>query len=147
MGAAGESGADVLSRRAPLRRRVRLRARSSKRAGLVRALVELRNAVLTRDQHRCRYCRTQYGPLDVHHAIKRSQAPHLLLDPDNATTLCRTCHDWTDAPYGGREGRLCVDVLGAGLFAFSVVHAANKFAVNKPVNIRWIERLSANGSV
>jgi HNH endonuclease len=123
-----------MRRRAGLRasgitRRARLVGRSAKRKALQAALVVFRNEILTRDDHRCRYCRDRRSALDVHHVVKRSQDPGGLLEHDNAVTLCRICHEWTDAAYASRTGRLVIDKLGRGLFVFSVVHAANKFQV------------------
>lgn len=116
-------------KRTALKRTSRLRGPSSKRRASGAEYVAFVLGVKARDQFRCRYCRTQRGPLDPHHVVKRSRAPHLLMDAANVVTLCRACHDWTDAAYSAPEGRLVVDRLGDGQFAFSVVHGANKWSV------------------
>jgi hypothetical protein len=79
-----------------------------------------------RDGWRCAYCRTTRGVLDPHHVVKRSQGG-ALMDPDNVVTMCRDCHEWTDAGFASPTGRLVVESIGNGQFVFSVVHAGNKW--------------------
>lgn len=86
---------------------------SDKRKALALKLTELRLFVLERDGYRCRYCPANNRILDPHHIEKRSQRPDLILDPLNVITLCRPCHDWTDADPMGKQGRLKVERHGA----------------------------------
>ena len=64
---------------------------------------------------------TRTSPVDVHHVVKRSQGGSDF-DLDQLVTLCRWCHDQTDAPY--ERGRLVVTALGAGQFTFEVAQRA-----------------------
>jgi HNH endonuclease len=119
-------------RRAPQRRqrmarRARIRAMSPRRRAVAADYTAFVLGIKDRDGWRCMYCRTRSGPLDPHHVVKRSQGG-VLMDPDNVVTLCRTCHDWTDAAYASSEGRLVVDTLGSGRFVFSIVRAASKWS-------------------
>lgn len=120
-------------KRTPMRRtrmaarRRRLSGMSPKRRSLEHEYAEFVLGIKDRDGWRCVYCRSRSGALDPHHVQKRSQAPERLMDATNVVTLCRACHEWTDAPYSASEGRLVVEALGEGRFMFSVVHAANKF--------------------
>ncbi len=93
-------------------KRSRLRRVSAKRQQINLKLVELRLHVLERDQYRCQWCRTKGVVLDMHHIEKRSQRPDLVLEPTNVVTLCRTCHNWTDADPMGKQGRLKIDRNG-----------------------------------
>jgi len=86
---------------------------SDKRKALALKLTELRLFVLERDGYRCRYCRANNRALDPHHIEKRSQRPDLLLEALNVITLCRPCHDWTDADPMGKQGRLKVERHGS----------------------------------
>jgi 5-methylcytosine-specific restriction endonuclease McrA len=73
----------------------------------------------------CRACgRRGRLDVDVHHVIKRSRGGSDF-DLDRLVALCRTCHDQTDAPLAA--GRLMVTPLGAGQFAFTVVHGPAKY--------------------
>jgi len=66
---------------------------------------------------------TRTSPVDIHHVVKRSQGGSDF-DLDQLVTLCRWCHDQTDAPY--ERGRLVVTALGAGQFTFEVVKLAGR---------------------
>ncbi len=109
-------------------KRTRLRPVSKKRRKVAVDYTAFALGIKDRDGWRCKYCRERYGALDVHHVVKRSQGGGLL-DESNAVTLCRACHDWTDAPYASPMGRLVIDTMGGGQFCFSVVHGASKFTV------------------
>jgi HNH endonuclease len=73
--------------------------------------------VLARTGWRCQACGARRR-LDVHHVVKRSQGGSDL-DLDRLVTLCRWCHDQTDAPY--ERGRLVMTALSAGQFTSEVV--------------------------
>lgn len=107
-------------------KRTPIRRVSKRRAGQASEYTAFVLGIKDRDGWRCAYCRTQRGALDPHHVIKRSQGG-AVLDPSNVITLCRACHDWTDAAYSSPEGRLCVDSIGHGQFLFAVVHASSKW--------------------
>jgi len=94
-------------------KRTRMRRVSAKRQQEALKLAELRLFVLERDGYRCRYCRANNRALDPHHIEKRSQRPDLLLEALNVITLCRPCHDWTDADPMGKQGRLKVERHGS----------------------------------
>jgi hypothetical protein len=50
-----------------------------------------------RDGHVCRYC-GGFGT-DCAHIFTRGAHPNMKVDPRNAMTLCRSCHEWfTDHP-------------------------------------------------
>ncbi len=112
-------------------RRTRLRRQSAKRRDLAEDYASFVESIRERDGWRCRYCRDTRSPLDPHHVVKRSRAPRLLMDDDNVVTLCRTCHEWTDASYMAPSGRLVIDKLGDGDFAFSIVHGSSKWTVRR----------------
>ena len=101
-----------------------MRRQSRRRASLMAAYRAFVLGIKDRDHWRCRACGDDRSVLDVHHIVKRSQAPERLLDPTNAVTLCRACHDRTDWPYA--QGRLVITFDG-GVFGFKVQHAASKF--------------------
>ena len=60
------------------------------------AYVRWRNAVLARDEYRCRncgrQCRKHEKGLAAHHIQSYASEPELRLDLDNGLTLCRRCH-------------------------------------------------------
>lgn len=60
------------------------------------AYVRWRNAVLARDNYRCRscgrQCRKHEKGLAAHHIQSYASAPALRLEVDNGLTLCRACH-------------------------------------------------------
>jgi 5-methylcytosine-specific restriction endonuclease McrA len=83
----------------------------------------IRQQVLSRAGWRCQACGVRRR-LDVHHVVKRSRGGSDF-DLDQLVALCRWCHDQTDAPY--ERGRLVVTAVGAGRFAFEVVHRESKW--------------------
>ncbi len=85
---------------------------------------QIREAVRHRAGWCCQACgrRTR---LDVHHVMKRAQGGSDF-DLDRLVALCRPCHEWTDAPYV--RGRLVVQPLGAGRFAFALMRGPGKGA-------------------
>lgn len=122
-----------------IRRRVRVGARAARRiraggptsvhrqaleSSAWRALVAYCRA---RERGRCFHCRDpRCLPLDPHHVVKRSAGGDDSVD--NIVTLGRPCHDWTDAPYSGRRGRLVIRALGRERFVAAVVQAPSKWA-------------------
>lgn len=52
---------------------------------------EFVETVLGRDLYRCTRCGKR-SQLLVHHIVDEKEAPQLLMDMDNAETLCRACH-------------------------------------------------------
>jgi 5-methylcytosine-specific restriction endonuclease McrA len=58
--------------------------------------VRWRNAVLARDEYRCRHCgrqcRKHEKGLAAHHIRSYASEPDLRFDLDNGLTLCRRCH-------------------------------------------------------
>ncbi len=77
----------------------------------------IRETVFARAHWSCQACGGR-GRLDVHHVTKRAQGGSDF-DFDQLVTLCRPCHEWTDAAYV--RGRLVVTPRGAGRFAFALV--------------------------
>jgi hypothetical protein len=71
-----------------------------------------RGRLQERQQHG-RACRR--ARLDVHHRLTRARGGSDF-DLDHLVAVCRPCHEQTDAPYA--RGRLAVNALGAGRFAF-----------------------------
>lgn len=68
----------------------------SKREGRIstRHLVEYKEfveSIKERDGGQCVRCESPENIL-VHHIVPETEAPELLMDPDNAETLCRSCH-------------------------------------------------------
>jgi len=114
-------------RRSGIKRGQRLRRQSRRRMRLQANYVAFTLGIKDRDGWRCRVC-FGFGILDVHHVIKRSQGGGLM-DPHNAVTLCRQCHDRTDAPY--TQGRLVIKWAPPDRFFYDVVYAPSKFAVKK----------------
>ena len=63
---------------------------------------EVNRVVLARDGYKCQRCgagncrktHRGQGVLCLHHIRGWSEYPALRLDPDNITTLCKTCHRW-----------------------------------------------------
>lgn len=85
-------------------KRTRLRP-VSKKTRTVRwpRLAALRKQIIERSGGRCEVC-TDWGPVDIHHVIKRSHGGRD--EWTNLIALCRWCHDKTDAPYS--KGRLVI---------------------------------------
>ena len=52
---------------------------------------EFVEAILERDRYKCTHCKNN-DQLIVHHVVDEKEAPELLLDENNAETLCRACH-------------------------------------------------------
>jgi predicted restriction endonuclease len=65
-------------------------SRSRKQASASKFPEGLRDAVLERDLHRCRFCGTRNSPPRIHHIKYRSEGGEHLID--NLITLCDTCH-------------------------------------------------------
>lgn len=86
-------------------------------------LKALRQHVLARSGYQCEcpfrgpWPLYHWGPIDVHHVIKRS---HGGTDtPDNAVALCRGHHDMTDWPKA-KPGRIGITALGNGAFQWHI---------------------------
>jgi 5-methylcytosine-specific restriction endonuclease McrA len=84
----------------------------------------VRAAVFKADQGRCQVPWCRAPARDVHHIVKRSQAPRLKYDPANLVSLCRACHAQTDAPYV--RGRLVLTPLGDKRVLYQVITAPDK---------------------
>ena len=52
-----------------------------------------RHEILERDGHQCRYCRTQEGPLQVHHTYYAWGKEPWEAEDKHLLTLCRDCHE------------------------------------------------------
>jgi hypothetical protein len=89
---------------------------------------QIRDAVLARSRWACQACGTRTG-LEVHHVRKRSHGGSDF-DLDGLVTLCRPCHEQTDAPYC--SGPLMVTPLGAGRFACEVIRRRSKWEKSAP---------------
>jgi 5-methylcytosine-specific restriction endonuclease McrA len=95
-----------LTRRTPLARAGRLRARSKRRARLYRQERVPLVAELLADQPPCERCHQAWAT-DVHEIKSRARGGSIL-DVANLALLCRTCHEWvTTNPTAARaEGWL-----------------------------------------
>lgn len=64
-----------------------------------------RTSVFERDDYTCQLCNKRGGVLNVDHILPCATHPHLILEMDNARTLCKPCHLKTDT-WGGRVFKL-----------------------------------------
>jgi len=78
-----------MMRRTPLSRRTPLPVRSAKRTRIMPARRALVASLLT-ERPWCQRCGTERST-DVHEPLTRAQGGNIL-DPENAYSLCRSCH-------------------------------------------------------
>jgi 5-methylcytosine-specific restriction endonuclease McrA len=62
-----------------------------------------REAVFTRDKHRCKVCGASEGPLDAHHITPREEMPGGGYIAENGITLCAECHVGAEDYLQGRR--------------------------------------------
>ena len=62
-----------------------------------------REAVFTRDKHRCKVCGASEGPLDAHHITPREEMPGGRYIAENGITLCADCHICAEDHLQGRR--------------------------------------------
>jgi hypothetical protein len=89
-----------------------------------------------RSEGRCEFSQIpEWGPVlrctrparDHHHLFKPRRSHH---DPEKIVHLCRFHHDRVSWPF--KRGRLVVMPEGKGRFSFSILFAADKFALSEP---------------
>ena len=85
----------------------------------------------TRAGWRCERCRVRQLPLDLDHAVLRSQGGSDTWG--NVSVLCRSCHSLRDLPF--LLGRLEVEAQGDGRFKY-VIRVGTK-AMRKEIDVRW----------
>lgn len=59
---------------------------------LRRGVEDLRPEIYVRDNYTCHLCGTRGGKLTIHHILPVWARLDLVCEPDNLTTLCRSCH-------------------------------------------------------
>lgn len=85
--------------------------------------------VQERARYRCEIRISDHPGVDPHHVVPRSMGGSDL--PENVIFLCRWHHDMVDRAF--KAGRLVIEKLDGGCFAWRIVRKANKWATDEEV--------------